>query len=117
MKRWLGAVLVVAACGGQSAATNPAPVAGRCPVVDTTAGVRAASIFIDGKLVEAGRTARLTQEFPETFALDGDDPPALAALPAGKIDLLQFVRGVEAETDYRLCPGGVAFLITTRAGP
>ena len=42
------------------------------------------------------------------------DPPALASLRPDELDLLQFSRGEEAEHRVGLCPGYVAFLVTTK---
>ncbi len=107
------AMVVAAGCGPSGAPTTvPAPV--DCAAADTTAGIRIASVFIDGRRVAAGRKARLDQPFPETYALEGEEPAEVKALPVERIDLIQFLRGEEAERVHQLCPGGVAFLITTR---
>lgn len=117
--RWLMVLAVGAmalACTGSTGGlVAAAPGPAECPAVDTTAGVRIASVFIDGRQVASGRRARLDAPFPETYSLEGDDPAELKALPVERIDLIQFLRGEDAERAYRLCPGGVAFLITTRA--
>lgn len=106
---------LTAACASPRAAPTPDPQdQAPCPTADTTAGAWIASIFIDGEAVARRLPAKREQEFPETFALLGDDPPALASLAADRIDLIQFVRGADAEAEYRLCPGEVAMLITTR---
>ncbi|MGE0443249.1 MAG: hypothetical protein AB7L66_09635 [Gemmatimonadales bacterium] len=112
----IGAVAaVVAACSG-GAPVAATPTAGRpCPPADTVANRWIASVVIDDRVVAEHLAARREQEFPEVFALEGPDPEPLARLPAGRIDLVQFVRGRDAEEAYRLCPGGVALLITTRS--
>ncbi len=110
---WPG--LAIGALVGCAAGTSRgAPAAALCPATDTTAGHRTASVFIDGREVAAGLSARRgTEEFPETYSLDDPEPEALARLPVEQIDLIEYVRGADAERSYRLCPGGVAFLITT----
>ncbi len=111
----IGVSIALGALIGCAAGTpGGAPTAVRCPATDTAAGHRTASIFIDGREIAAGLSARRgTEEFPETYSLDGPEPEALAALPVERIDLIEYVRGADAERSYRLCPGGVAFLITT----
>lgn len=114
--RWAALAASVAAlgCAASGPRSVPPPGALACPVVDTAAGKRLASIVIDGRLVAERLPARREQEMPETYQLDGPEPAELERLPPERIDLLQFVRGPEAEKEYRLCPGGVAFLITTK---
>ncbi|MHB1327319.1 MAG: hypothetical protein ACYC2K_03880 [Gemmatimonadales bacterium] len=112
-RTWLG-IAIGALVGCAAAVPAGAPAAARCPATDTTAGQRVASVFIDGREVAAGLLARRgAEEFPETYSLDDPEPEAIASLPVERIDLVEYVRGVEAEQSYRLCPGGVAFLITT----
>ena len=107
-------IAVAAACASGQTAASPTPVTAPCPPSDSTANRWIASVFIDGKLIAANLPAKREQEFPETFALTGPEPAALAALAPEKIDLIQFSKGPDAEAEYQLCPGGVAFLITTR---
>lgn len=101
------------ACAPPPAPVTPTP---QCPsAVPAGQPARFASIFIDGKLVAANLEARQEQEFPETYVLVAPDPPAVAAIPAASIDLIQFLRGPDAEREFGLCPGVVAFLISTKA--
>ncbi|MEZ4456007.1 MAG: hypothetical protein R2882_05555 [Gemmatimonadales bacterium] len=58
-------------------------------------------MVIDDRVVAEHLAARREQVFPEVFALE-PDPEPLARLPAGRIDLVQFVRGRDAEA-CRLC--------------
>jgi hypothetical protein len=111
---FVGLFLLIACGPGSAPGSNPTPVP--CAVTDTAAGHRIASVFLDGRRIAAGLPARLVQAFPETFELEVDDPPALAAVPVERIDLIQFQRGLDAEREYQLCPGGVAYLITTKPG-
>ncbi|MBX3147558.1 MAG: hypothetical protein KIT76_10670 [Pseudolabrys sp.] len=112
-RSWL-IVALGAGMGCAAAAPGGAPTTIRCPAADTTSGHRIASVFIDGREVAAGLSARRgAEEFPETYSLDGPEPEALAALPVERIDLIEYARGADAERRYRLCPGGVALLITT----
>jgi hypothetical protein len=97
--------------GSGSATLAPAS----CPAApDSTGPLRLATVFIDGRPLATNVRARLTSAFPESYELEPPEPAAVAAIPVQSIDLIQFVRGPEAELAYRLCPGAVAFLITTK---
>ncbi len=85
-----------------------------CRLVDSVGGVWRATVFIDGKRAGDHLRARREQLEPETFELSEADPPALASLRPDELDLLQFSRGEEAEHRVGLCPGYVAFLVTTK---
>lgn len=96
------------------------PVAGPFPVgcqsVDSVAGRWRATIFIDGARIGDHLIARRESSEPDGFALIDAEPAGLAALRPEAIDLLQFSRGGEAETQLSLCPGYVAFLVSTKSG-
>ncbi|MEZ4455866.1 MAG: hypothetical protein R2882_04820 [Gemmatimonadales bacterium] len=107
MKLLQTAGLLALGCAAAAApGALPAPAAA-CPPSDTLANRWVASVVIDDRVVAEHLPARREQEFPETWALEGPDPEALTTLPAERIDLLQFMRGAEAEAAYHLCPGGV----------
>jgi len=96
--------------GGSATATPvdcPEPVPGDEPS-------RFGSVFIDDRRIATNVAVRRTNEFPETYELVGPEPSALAALPVERIDLVQYVRGPEAEQSYALCPGTVAILFATK---
>jgi hypothetical protein len=105
--------MLTAACAGSA---PPAVQAGPadCRAVDSAAGHWLATIFIDGVRVGDHLAARLEQIEPETFELTDPEPPRLAALRPETIDLLQFSRGPDAERALGLCPGYVAWLLTTK---
>ena len=109
-------VAIVALGAACSSPKSPAVAATPAcpPAVPTDQPARFATIFVDGKVVASNLEARREQEFPETYELVNPEPPAVAAIPAGTIDLIQFLRGPDAERDYDLCPGVVAFVISTK---
>lgn len=112
----LAAVAIVACAGpGRPSAATPNPA--DCQRVDSLGGVWRMTVFIDTRRVGDHLTARREQPAPETFELTGAEPPALAALRPDQFDLIQFSRGNEAERTFGLCPGYVAFLVTTRRRP
>lgn len=112
------ATVSIVACAvpgrGRSAAP-PSPA--DCRRVDSLAGAWRMTVFIDGRRVGDHLTARREQRAPESFELTGAEPPALASLRPDEFDLIQFSRGNEAESTFGLCPGYVAFLVTTRRQP
>ena len=88
---------------------------GPCPrAVPDSATVRYGQVFIDGKKVGAVVKVKRENADPETYEIVDPEPAALKALPVAKIDLIQYRRGAEAEQRYRLCPGVVAIVITTK---
>ena len=109
------ALLTAGACGAPARpALVPTPALVDCRLVDSAAGTWRAAVFIDGQRVGDHLRARREQVEPETFELGEAEPPLLAALGPERIDLIQFTRGEEAEATLGLCPGYVAFLVTTK---
>lgn len=108
-------IAALAGCASAAGRSTVAPVRSSCPTPpDSTGPERLATVLVDGRLVAANVKARLERSFPESYQLEEPEPPALKAIPAAEIDLIQFARGPEAEREYGLCPGVVAFLITTK---
>jgi hypothetical protein len=112
------------ACG--SARRDPVPaisapvavITGPCPAPpDSASTARLATVYLDGRRIAVNVPARLESEAPESYQLDAPEPPELAKVPIDSIDLVEFVRGPEAERLHGLCPGVVGFLITTKRPP
>ncbi len=108
------AATLAAACAGSARQSAVQPAPANCRPVDSAAGLWRATIFIDGTRVGDHLAVRREQVEPESFELTDPEPPGLAALRPEAIDLLQFSRGPEVETTLGLCPGYVAWLITTK---
>jgi hypothetical protein len=88
---------------------------GSCPpVVSLDQPARFGSVFVDGRQIATNVSVRRTSAFPESYEIDGPEPEALAAIPVERIDLVQYVRGDDAERTHAICPGTVALLFTTR---
>lgn len=107
----VGVVACAAPARREAAAPKPAPCPPPTAVGDS---LRSGSVLIDGRRVAERVPLRLEQLVPESYSIVGPEPPALAALPVERIDLIQFTSGPEAEARYGLCPGTVAILVTTR---
>jgi hypothetical protein len=103
-------------CAGGSTGRTATPEPRHCPA-PTAPGdsLRSGTVMIDERAVARDVPMRLEQATPESYQIVGPEPPALAALPVARIDLIQFVSGPEAEARYFLCPGTVAMLVTTRS--
>ncbi len=119
MRRWAGfvAVFVGAGCRAAPHATpsaSPRPI--ECRSVDSVAGRWRVTIFLNGARIGDHLLARREPSEPEVFELTDPEPPGLAALRPEAVDLVQFSRGDETETTFGLCPGYVAFLVTTKLG-
>ena len=99
---------------GAAPETGPVPSTECPPAVSLDQPARFGSVFVDGRMVGANLAVRRTNPFPETYEIDGPEPAALAAIPVERIDLVQYVRGDDAERTHALCPGTVALLFTTR---
>lgn len=99
-------------CGKPPVTPAPAPVCRPAP--DASGGRRWADVFVDGKPVARGVIVRLEQASPETYGFEGEEPVGLRAVPTDRIDLIQFLRGPEAESSYGICSGYVAVLVTTK---
>ncbi len=108
------AATLAAACAGSARQAVVRAGPANCRAVDSAAGQWRAAIFIDGTRVGDHLGARLERALPESFELTDPEPPGFAALRPDAIDLLQFSRGAGVETAMGLCPGYVAWLITTK---
>jgi hypothetical protein len=116
---WSVIVAGVLGCGSQARASSLGVKPVECPAApDSTGSVRLVSVIVDGRLVATNVKAALERSDPESYQLESPEPPAVAAVSPESIDLIQFVRGPDAEREYHLCPGVVGFLMTTkRAAP
>lgn len=114
----LGWALVAAAmvgCGaGRSGVQTPISPTDCPEPASADEPSRFGSVFIDGRRVASNVAVRRTNAFPETYELVGPEPSELAALPVERIDLVQYLRGPDAEMSYALCPGTVAVLFATK---
>lgn len=110
----LVAATLASACAGSARQSVVGAVPANCRPVDSTVGLWRAAIFIDGTRVGDHLAARREQIEPESFELTDPEPPGFAVLWPEAIDLLQFSRGTEVESALGLCPGYVAWLITTK---
>jgi len=114
--RFLVPVAVLTTSGCASGSGPVVAAAPRdCPApVSQDQPSRFGSVFIDERPVARNVPVRRTNEFPETYELTDPEPPELAALPVTRIDLVQYLRGPEAEATYQLCPGTVAVRFVTK---
>lgn len=119
-RRWRGggrAAVGLAVLAGCAAGARPDTGTGLedCPpptgITDT---LRFGSIVIDGVVAARGTPFRLESSDPPTYAVVGEEPPALARLPVERIELVQFVSDPQATRRYDRCPGIVVMIISTR---
>jgi hypothetical protein len=103
------AATTASAQSGQAKSGTPCP-----PAVADTASIRYGRVFIDGKAVGGNLKVRREPGEPETYEIVDPEPTELEHLPVSKIDLIQYLKGPDAETKYRVCQGMVAIVITTK---
>jgi hypothetical protein len=109
----IAAGLLLCARAGEAQESKPGDKLPCPPAVADTASRRYARVFIDGRQV--GGNVLVEQEAGSiSYDIVGQEPAELAKLPVNRIDLVSYDSGAEAEKKYRLCPGMVAILITTK---
>jgi len=112
---WAVIATALVGCGAGRSGGQTAIAPADCPEpVSADEPSRFGSVFIDGRRVASNLAVRRTNAFPETYELVGPEPGELAALPVDRIDLVQYLRGPDAEMSYALCPGTVAILFATK---